>query len=195
MPELRDAASLLVLKQEGGVLRILMGLRHANHKFLPNLMVFPGGAVDADDFSAAVATPLNAAVLAQLEVDASPELAAALAHAAARELAEETGLTLGNPPALDGLHYLCRAETPESRPIRFNARFFIADAALVTGELAGSGELEALDWYALERVLSLDIAPPTRAALEQLQIWLGLDEAQRGIRKIPVRRAGSWGID
>ncbi len=194
MPELRDAASILVVKQEGGALSILMGLRHANHKFLPNRMVFPGGAVDAEDFLAQVASPLSDAVRTQLEADASPELAIALGHAAARELAEETGLTLGNPPALDGLHYLCRAETPESQPIRFNARFFIADAALVTGELAGSGELEALEWYTLDDVLALDLARPTRAILEQFQTWLGLSEAERRLRKVPVRQSGSWNI-
>jgi 8-oxo-dGTP pyrophosphatase MutT (NUDIX family) len=43
MSALRDAASLILLKQDGENLKILMGLRHANHKFMPNRMVFPGG--------------------------------------------------------------------------------------------------------------------------------------------------------
>ena len=59
---------------------------------------------------------------------AKPRLAQALAVAAARELEEETGLSLGSPPDLSGLDYLCRAITPPESPIRFNARFFIVDA-------------------------------------------------------------------
>jgi len=29
--------------------RVLMGQRHANHKFMPNKFVFPGGRVDPAD--------------------------------------------------------------------------------------------------------------------------------------------------
>jgi 8-oxo-dGTP pyrophosphatase MutT (NUDIX family) len=193
MPALRDAASLILLRPDAGSWRILMGLRHANHKFLPNHMVFPGGGVDEADFSAPVATPLPTATLEALCRAASPELAAALGHAAARELEEETGLTLGRPPALNGLHYLCRAETPADRPIRFNARFFIADADLATGTIGGSGELESLDWYELDAILRLDLALATRVVLGQLQTWLSLDEAGRNTRKIPVLRDRAWG--
>jgi 8-oxo-dGTP pyrophosphatase MutT (NUDIX family) len=193
MSALRDAASLILLKRDAEDLKILMGLRHAGHKFMPNRMVFPGGGVDAEDYTAPVASPLRPAVLEQICRSATPELAAALGHAAARELAEETGLSLGTPPALAGLHYLCRAETPADRPIRFNARFFIGDAALLTGTLAGSGELESLDWYSLEAVLKLDLALATRVVLGQLKIWLSLDEATRDIRKVPVLQDRNWG--
>jgi len=192
MSALRDAASLILLKQEEENLRILMGLRNAGHKFLPNRMVFPGGGVDEEDLTAPVASPLRAAVMEQVTRSATPALAAALGHAAARELLEETGLSLGSPPALAGFHYLCRAETPADRPIRFNARFFVADAALATGRLAGSGELEALDWYALDAILKLDLALATRVVLGQLQIWLGLEEEVRDTRKVPVLRDRGW---
>jgi 8-oxo-dGTP pyrophosphatase MutT (NUDIX family) len=193
MSTLRDAASLILLRHEANGLKILMGLRHANHKFLPNHMVFPGGAVDAADFGAPVAAPLRPAVLERLSRGGGAALAAALGHAAARELEEETGLSLGRPPALDGLHYLCRAETPADRPIRFNARFFVGDAALLAGTLGGSGELEALDWYELETVLRLDLALATRVVLGQLQIWAALDEAARDERRVPVLRDRAWG--
>lgn len=192
MSALRDAASLILLKRDGENLKILMGLRNGGHKFLPNRMVFPGGGVDEEDFSAPVASALRPQVLEQVMRGASLGLAAALGHAAARELVEETGLSLGEPPALAGFHYLCRAETPADRPIRFNARFFIADAALVTGTLAGSGELEALEWYALDAILKLDLALATRVVLGQLKIWLTLDEAERDTRKVPVLRDRGW---
>jgi 8-oxo-dGTP pyrophosphatase MutT (NUDIX family) len=192
MSALRDAASLILLKRDGEDLKILMGLRNAGHKFLPNRMVFPGGGVDEEDFAAPVASSLRPEVVEQLTRSASLQLAAALGHAAARELVEETGLSLGEPPALAGLHYLCRAETPADRPIRFNARFFVAEAALATGTLAGSGELEALDWYALEAILKLDLALATRVVLGQLKIWLGLEEGVRETRKVPVLRDRGW---
>jgi 8-oxo-dGTP pyrophosphatase MutT (NUDIX family) len=192
MSALRDAASLILLKDDGKSLRILMGLRHANHKFLPNHMVFPGGGVDPADHTAPIASPLRPPILEQLTRGASPELAAALGHAAARELEEETGLSLGTPPALDGLHYLCRAETPADRPIRFNARFFIAKDTQVTGALAGSGELESLDWYELTEIIKLDLALATRVVLGQLQTWLKLPPETRESRKIPVLRDRAW---
>jgi 8-oxo-dGTP pyrophosphatase MutT (NUDIX family) len=193
MASLRDASSLILLRPDRESWRILMGMRHAKHKFMPNLMVFPGGGVDEGDFTAPVAAPLRADTLEGLCRAASPELARALGHAAARELAEETGLSLGEPPALDGLHYLCRAETPADRPIRFNARFFVAAGALVSGELGGSDELEGLDWYEFSYIQGLDLALATRVVLGQLQIWLNMDEAARRGRKIPVLRDRMWG--
>lgn len=189
---LRDAATLILFKKDEEGLRVLMGLRNAGHKFMPNRMVFPGGGVDPQDFGAKVATALPAPVLARLQRAASPELAAALAHAAARELQEETGLSLGNPPELAGLDYLCRAETPLTRPIRFNARFFVGPASLCTGAIAGSGELEGVDWYLLEPLLELEVPLVTRLVLMRLQIWFALEPAERDRRKVPVFRYPIW---
>lgn len=189
---LRDAASLILLRRTEGGLRVLMGLRNAGHRFMPNHMVFPGGGVDLEDHTAPVASPLRPEVMERLQRAAAPELAAALGHAAARELEEETGLSLGNPPALAGLDYLCRAETPPDRSIRFNARFFVGDGGLVNGQLGGSGELETLDWYDVEEMLKLDLAAATRAVLAQLRIWLALDPAARAGGRVPVLREREW---
>lgn len=190
---LRDAASLILLRQSETGLRVLMGLRNAGHRFMPNHMVFPGGGVDLEDHTAPVASPLRPDVLERLQRAATPDLAAALGNAAARELEEETGLSLGTPPALAGLDYLCRAETPPDRSIRFNARFFVADGGLVNGQLGGSGELETLDWYDVEEILKLDLAAATRAVLGQLRIWLALDPPARAGRNVPVLREREWG--
>ena len=57
-----------------------------------------------------------------------------LAVAAIRETYEETGLWIGEHiagrlrPNLQCLEYLARAITPASSPIRYNARFFMAEA-------------------------------------------------------------------
>ena len=185
----RHASSLVVLRTHATDPAVLMGMRGAGHRFMPNKLVFPGGAVDPPDATAPVASPMRAHVLAMLEKSCKPRMAHALGAAAARELEEETGLTLGNPPDLSGLDYLGRAITPPVRPVRFNARFFIVDAGAVSGTLAGSGELEGLRWYGIEEALALDLARPTRMVFGLLQLWMGMTDAERaGRTKLPVMR-------
>ena len=187
----RPAASLLVLRADPP--QVLMGLRGAGHRFMPNSLVFPGGAVDPEDHGAATAAPLRADVFVRLCRHAPAELATAIAVAAARELEEETGLTLGTPPALDGLDYLCRAVTPDTSPIRFDARFLVVDATRVTGTLAGSGELEDLRWYGLQEVEALDLAFATRSVLARLQQWRAMTPAERAARpEVPVLLNRNW---
>ncbi len=170
-----------------------MGMRGAKHRFMPNRLVFPGGAVDAADHRARFATPLAPHTRARLEKAANPRLVHGLAIAATRELEEETGLTLGHPPALDGLEYLCRLITPPPGPIRFNARFFLVDAARVSGTLAGSGELEELRFYPIGEALALDLALPTRMVIERVQGWLAMTHGQRlADTRVPVFRRRSW---
>ncbi len=192
----RHASSLLVLRGNRAAPEVLMGMRGAGHRFMPNKLVFPGGAVDRADAIATVAAPMPPHVLAMLEKSAKPALAHALGIAAARELEEETGLTLGTPPDLSGLDYLGRAITPPIQPIRFNARFFVVDAAAVSGTLAGSGELEDLRWYGIAEALSLDLARPTRVVLEMLQNWLGMSVAERAARtQLPVLRQMKMAVE
>jgi 8-oxo-dGTP pyrophosphatase MutT (NUDIX family) len=192
----RDAASLVVWRQSGAGIAVLMGLRGAGHRFMPNRLVFPGGAVDAGDYTAPVAAEPRPDVLALLARAATPDLARALAHAAARELEEETALSLGQPPALDGLDYLCRAVTPSEQPIRFNARFLAVAEAQVRGSLAGSGELEGLRFYDIDEALGHDLVNAQRVALEALRAFLALPEAERRqARPVPVFRELTLGLE
>ncbi|QYU67432.1 hypothetical protein J4558_21300 [Leptolyngbya sp. 15MV] len=147
----RNAASLILWRQRrDGMPEVLMGIRHAKHKFMPSVLVFPGGRVDRADHGVKAITELRPETEALLRHRAPPSLARALAVAAARELVEETGLLLGEMqgaklrPDLAPLDYLCRAVTPADRAMRFNARFLLAPAEAVRGEIAGSGELEQL---------------------------------------------------
>ena len=166
---------------------MLMGMRGAKHRFMPNRLVFPGGRVDRGDLTAPFATGLSAETERLLRRKANPQLAVGLAAAAARELLEETGLSLGEPPRLDVLHYLARAVTPPSSPIRFNARFLVVMADHVTGTIGGDGELEELRFYSMTEVLALDLALPTRRVLERLKLWLAMTEAERGAQaRTPV---------
>ncbi|MBV9734294.1 MAG: NUDIX hydrolase, partial [Acidisphaera sp.] len=132
-------------------------------------------------------------VLLRLEKASNARLAHALAIAAARELEEETGVSLGHPPHLHGLDYLCRAVTPARNPIRFDARFLYVEEAHVSGALGGSGELEGLRFYAIEEAMALDLALPTRCVLEYLVGFLTMSEAERRARtENPVLRNRSW---
>ncbi|OJW24849.1 MAG: hypothetical protein BGO51_12220 [Rhodospirillales bacterium 69-11] len=175
----RHAASLIVYRMRADGPEMLMGLRGAKHRFMPNRLVFPGGAVDRADLSAPAAVPLTPHTERMLRKKANAHLTHGLGIAAARELAEETGLSLGGPPDLSGLSYLARAVTPPGLPIRFNARFLVVDAERATGTLGGDGELDALRYYGLGEALALDLALPTRRVLERLQIWLSMSVEER----------------
>lgn len=179
--EPRDAASLIVVQGE----RLLMGRRPATARFMPNVLVFPGGAVDAADATAPVAAGVSTTIAAQI---GDPTLARALAHAAARELSEEVGLNLGVPPNLAGLAYLCRAITPADRPIRFDARFLVVDAAAVGGSLAGSAELADPGWLTPEQALAEPLALATRAVLGQFAQWRAAPDDWHP----PVLRERAW---
>ena len=185
----RHAASLVVLRQSNGEPSVLMGMRGAKHRFMPNRLVFPGGAVDRADLGAPCATKLSPHTERLLRKAASEHVAHGLAIAAARELAEETGLSLGTPPHLHGLDYLCRAVTPAASPIRFNARFLLVPATAVSGTLGGDGELENLRFYPIQEALAVDLAGPTRLVLERVRVWLGMTEAERlALTHTPILR-------
>jgi len=184
----RHAASLIVWRQARGEPEILMGMRHAKHKFMPSVLVFPGGRVDRADHGVKALTELRPETEALLRHRAPPSLARALGVAAIRELAEETGLTLGEQRGerlladLAALDYLCRAVTPASRAMRFNARFLLAPAEMVRGELGGSGELEGLDWYPLSKALEAKLADITRKILGEFAQWIEVPPAERHLR-------------
>ena len=173
-----------------------MGQRGAGHRFMPYRLVFPGGAVDPGDAAMPAAAEPRPDVLAMLSRGARPRLARALVCAAARELQEETGLTLGDAPHLDRVDYLCRAVTPPSSPIRFNARFLVVGAQDVSGAIQGSGELESLRYLSVAEAMALDLALVTREVLERLQHWLALPPADRAARtRLDVFKERRWRLE
>jgi 8-oxo-dGTP pyrophosphatase MutT (NUDIX family) len=190
----RDAATLILVRRDGAEPRVLMGKRAASHKFMPNKYVFPGGRVDPGDGRLKPPMDLHPEVLRRLCLGCSESRARALAMAAIRETWEETGLVLGEPdsatlrsrspqwhsflqhevnPRLDTLQYIARAITPPYRNRRFDARFFMADVALVQKGLeerpAGSGELLGLHWVGFEQAQSLELPHITRLVLAEVE--------------------------
>ena len=162
---------------------------------MPDKWVFPGGRVDRGDFTAPAANDLTPDVAAKLRLTAPrrPTLPRALALAAIRETWEEAGLMLavkaptrpaagpwrgffeaGALPNLQALAFVARAITPPYRPKRFDARFFMAEASDLLSQTRGesSGELDEIDWIALEDTAKFDLPNVTRFVLKELQARL-----------------------
>ena len=197
----RHAASLLLWRRSSRGIELLMGLRHASHRFLPNVLVFPGGRVDVGDHRAKAVSELRERTRAQLLRNATPSLARALGVAAARELHEETGLVLGRMeghrlwPDLGVLDYLCRAVTPPNRFMRFNARFLIAPAEAAQGAIRGSGELEELRFFTVEEARRHRMISITAKVLEEFEAWLAMGEEERAARPLVCFRSGRKTMD
>lgn len=186
----RDAASLIVWRSGPRGPEVLMGLRHARHRFMPNMLVFPGGRVDPADHGAAAASELSAHTQTCLERQAAPGLARALGVAAARELLEETNLIVGRLdeqrllPDLGVFDYLCRAVTPPTMPIRFNARFLVAPAEAVSGDIKSSGELDELRFFLLDEAAGHKVATITAKIIAEFRAWLAMSPAERERREL-----------
>ncbi len=192
-PFAHHAASLLVWQDGPDGPAVLMGTRGAGARFVPNRLVFPGGRVDPADATAPVATLPRPEVLALLGGATRPRLARAIVVAAARELTEETGLTLGNPPHLDAIDHLCRAVTPPRQPIRFNARFLVVHARHTTGTLADTPELHGLRYVPVREADGLGLMLVTAEVLRQFALWLALPEPDRRARvEAPLFREKNW---
>jgi 8-oxo-dGTP pyrophosphatase MutT (NUDIX family) len=184
----RDAATVILVRDAGTRPRILMGQRGAAAAFMPSKFVFPGGAVDPADASVPLATRLPAPCAALLD---GPPGADALAATAVRELWEETGLLLGRPgawtdppsdwagfaatghlPSAEALSFVFRAITPPGRTRRFDARFFLADAGAIAGDpddfSRASDELSLLQWIPLDEVRGFDLPFITEVVLAEI---------------------------
>jgi 8-oxo-dGTP pyrophosphatase MutT (NUDIX family) len=199
----RDAATLILVRNADSNPSVLVGQRGKTAAFMPDKYVFPGGAVDKADASVPLPAPLGEPCRARLSTEnrgASPD---ALAAAAIRELWEETGLRLGRKlpwsppeawtdfaatglaPDASALRFFFRAVTPPGRPRRFDARFFLADAAALAGDpddfSGAEDELKHLHWVPLAEVRTLNLPFITRIVLAELQAHLPDTGAPKGV--------------
>jgi 8-oxo-dGTP pyrophosphatase MutT (NUDIX family) len=163
---IRDAASVVLLRDAASAPKVLMGQRGKNAAFMPNKYVFPGGAVDPEDAHAGIQGTPSGTCQTRLG-----DLGPALLAAALRETWEETGLTLSG---CSGLHYFFRAITPPGRPRRFDARFFLGDAnALTDIDLddfsQASDELRHLHWVPLSEARALNLPFITEVVLAEVE--------------------------
>lgn len=189
---IRNAATVIALRDRHTRPRVLMGQRGAKAAFMPNKFVFPGGAVDATDGDIPLAAPLATLCAARLADEAPADMPRALAVAAIRELWEETGQILGQPgvwpgaipedwlsfaetghrPSAEALQFVFRAITPPGRPRRFDARFFMLDAEALMSDpddfSRAEDELSHLQWIPLDEVRNFDLPFITEVVLAEV---------------------------
>jgi 8-oxo-dGTP pyrophosphatase MutT (NUDIX family) len=193
----RDAATLMLIDRSGPDPKVLLGRRHAGHKFMPGKFVFPGGRIEAADVQMRAANELDAAAAAKIALrprDAQVPAARAFPLAAIRETFEEAGLMLGEKtqtalvapnaeweafakagvlPNLANIHFIARAITPPRRPKRFDTRFFTADAQTIAHRVDGvvgpESELVELVWIPIRQAKDLDMPTITATVLEELE--------------------------
>ncbi|MFV0279487.1 MAG: NUDIX hydrolase [Rhodoblastus sp.] len=190
------AATLILLDRAGPVPKVLMGKRHAGHKFMAGKFVFPGGRIETADRKMQTLAPLPAIVeekLAKRRVKPTKSGARALALAAVRETFEETGLLLGRQgridkapagdwsdfvshgiaPDLSEMRFIARAITPPKRPKRFDTTFLCLDAQWIAHKVDGvvtpDTELVELVWVPLKEARELDLPHITGVVLKELE--------------------------
>ncbi|MBC6438405.1 MAG: NUDIX domain-containing protein [Rhodobacteraceae bacterium] len=190
---IRDAATLILLRDAITRPRVLMGQRDKSAVFMPSKFVFPGGAVEAVDAGIPLARPPADATARALQAQSSPPPAAIIA-AATRELWEETGQLLGRADARaktvqapkgwrgylatgclpDGvaMTFVFRAITPPGTPRRFDARFFLAGAGGLQTDpddfTRAEAELSRLQWIPLDQVRAFDMPFITGVVLAEV---------------------------
>ena len=189
---IRNAATIIVVRDRHENPSVLMGQRGSKAAFMPNKFVFPGGAMDAEDMSVPLAKAIPAPCNSRLLEDTTGDFRDGLVAAAIRELWEETGLILGDKgswptspsqdwasfanagflPSGQNLQFVFRAITPPGRPRRFDARFFLADAAHVQNDLndfsGACDELSHLQWVPLSDARSYDLPFITEVVLAEV---------------------------
>jgi len=187
---IRDAATVIVVRDPDDTPSVLMGQRGKSAVFLPGKVVFPGGRVDPGDGRIAIGGRLHDRCKARLS---GPDLPPpeTLVAAAIRELWEETGQILGrradwddapadwrrfaatgHRPDAAGLTYVFRAITPPGRPRRFDARFFTVNADRLAGDpddfSHATDELSHLRWIPLSQARQADLPFITQVALAEV---------------------------
>jgi 8-oxo-dGTP pyrophosphatase MutT (NUDIX family) len=160
--EPRPAASVVLLRRGGKhgdrELEVLLLKRSEEAKFMPNVWVFPGGAVDPED----------------------GEAEAGYRACAIRELAEEATIEL---PADEELVLFSRWITPAVISTRFDAWFFLALAPAHTPPRPDGVETTEAAWFKPAAALEahgaggIVLAFPTISQLESLLPFRTSDEA------------------
>lgn len=195
---IRDAATIILVRDAATVPKVLMGQRGKTAAFMPDKYVFPGGAVDPGDSELTV-FGLGAICETRLNQETETGDPNRFIVTAIRELWEETGQALGKrqtwdapegwrdfaklgvEPDASGLSFFFRALTPPGRPRRFDARFFLADATRLATDLddfsRAEDELSHLHWVAMTEVRKLNLPFITQLVLAELESHLPRTDA------------------
>ena len=147
------AATVVLLRDTDDGPEVLM-LRKNSKIAFGGMWVFPGGRIDPEDYPA----------------DGDKDTAAR--NAAAREAAEEAGVTLDPAAFIWFAHWT----PPPSTPVRFATWFFVARAGDEAIDIDG-GEIEKHRWIRPADALAkhaegeIDLVPPTWVTLHHLSLY------------------------
>jgi len=152
------AASAIVLRD--APLEVLMMRRPARSSFVPDAWVFPGGAVEEIDRARAKGDVLNA-----------------MRYAAARELFEEAGVSLGEPLDLEKLVWTSRWITPKGSPKRFDTYFFLTHVGRDVVAVADLREAVDMMWISPAEAIQRPNFPLVFPTLKNLEALVGFASA------------------
>jgi 8-oxo-dGTP pyrophosphatase MutT (NUDIX family) len=166
----RPAAAVILLRRgpkhrEHG-LEVLLGKRTSQARFMADVWVFPGGAVDGTD-----------------DDDGAHRLTAL------RELEEEAGVTL---PGAEVLVPFSRWITPEEVKIRYDTRFYLAPASPHIAPAPDGAEIVEVGWFspsdalARHRAGELLLVFPTIKMLQTLTNFATPEEALDTVAALTV---------
>jgi 8-oxo-dGTP pyrophosphatase MutT (NUDIX family) len=144
---IRQAASIILGRDAERGLEVLVVERSASSRFLPGYVAFPGGSIDAEDASVAERW--------------FGDLSEAGRAGVVRELVEECGLAVtgsgvlessalepieADPPGVRQLPEIAHWIAPEDVPVRFDARYYAAEANLPAEPTPDLTETAAAWW-------------------------------------------------
>lgn len=216
----RAAATVIVARDTGSEIEVLLAQRAPGLRFMANAHVFPGGALHEGDRAEGLHVWSTRAAHAWPAEVSDPVLDRALAWTALRETWEEVGILLSAPDAADmgliaelrrALHAgrslsevldrlrlpldlsalvpLIRWITPQSEPVRFDTRFYVARAPAIQELQPDGTETTAAIWCSPQRAIdesdrkTMILSPPTRRTLLEIadvtRVAQLLERAQR----------------
>lgn len=194
--EIRDAASVILLRNELESPKILMGKRGENAVFMPNKYVFPGGSLEPCDFEVPLNLNLQIRNYEKLSIQTDRDLRQPLVNCALRELEEETGIGIKSIDLQEyTMGFILRAITPPGMTRRFDTRFFLCtisekiESSQMNSFGNASGELSELHWFDLEEALQLDLAAITRNVILFVD---GIFDQSLKLKRLPYYREGTF---
>lgn len=154
VPDARPASTVVLLRDGEHGMETLMLRRNKALLFAGGLWVFPGGALDAEDFDAAHGDEVEAARIA-----------------AAREAREEAGLA----PRLEDMVLLSHWTTPRGETRRYATWIWAAPLAAQAEVAIDGGEIHDACWLPVREAIArhdagdMGMLPPTYVTLRHLR--------------------------
>lgn len=167
----RPASTVVLLRDADDGLETLLLRRNKALAMAGGLWVFPGGALDPEDLSAAGGDESEASRIA-----------------AAREALEESGLE----PNLDDMVQLSHWTTPVIEPKRFSTWIYAAPVAVDGTVVIDGGEIHDSRWVSVRQAVAehergeLGMLPPTYITLCSLAPYPSIAQMLDGERDSPI---------